>query len=260
MQERQKKCRPFRTLFLIILPSLLIAWLVVYTVVFTLAVRKQQQSWQSGSGKNADSVSCPAKEWKLIREKAFLNARVALAGNDSLGMTINLEDSLVQIETKGVILRKVKFENAEISRFFRSFNPVSYSATFSKPFNITEIEGTIVKVPIVVKKAPRDTIEAAQNITKVDTTKTEFVEWHLQLDSTFIISFVQSDRSFGNFDWPTLKYRLRHHYKTFIGTNRDLLFFRKPTYNPEITIFIPKKEAKSFYRALPTNGQVALKF
>ncbi len=260
MQERQKKGKLFRTLFLKILPSLLIAWLIVYTIVFTFAVKKQLQIWQPDSVKNADTLSYSAEEWQLIREKAFLNAKIALAGNDSICMTINLEDSLVQIETKGVILRQIKFENAEISRFFRSFRPLSYSAAFSKPFNITEIEGTIVKEPIVVKKAPRDTIEAARNITEVDTTKTEFVEWHLQLDSAFIISFVQLDRSLGNIDWPALKYRLRQHYKTFISTNRDLLCFRKPTYYPEITIFIPEKEAKSFYRALPSNGQVTLKF
>lgn len=260
MSERKKKSSIAGKIFLIILPLLVIAWLLLYTVVFTLAVRKQVRTWQSVRSNSADTLTYSPEEWSLIREKSFLGARIALASDDSIAMTINLRDSLVQIETKGVILRQVRFDRAEVSRFFSSFSPDVYTAIFSKPFNITEIEGTIVKEPITVKKAPRDSTEAAQNITKVDTTRIELVEWHLQLDSTFIISFVQSDQRKGGIDWPTAKYRFRQHYKTLIENNRKMFSLKLPVFHPEITIFIPGKEAKSFYRALPPNGQVALRF
>ena len=121
--------------------------------------------------------------------------------------------------------------------------------------------GTIVKEPITVKKAPKDSIEAAQNATKMDTVKIEeFVEWHLELNKAFIISLVQSDRKIGNIDWPTWQYRLRRHYNTLQTTFRGLLHFERPAYYPEITIFIPKNEAKSFYRGLSRKGGVVIRF
>jgi hypothetical protein len=256
--EKQKKGNLAKVFFLKILPMFLIAWIVGYSIAYTLAVRKQVKSMQSFAA--TDTLSYLEEEWKLIREKAFLQSRIILSGNDSIGLTLDLRDSLVQIETKGVVLRQVRFDRAEVSHFFRSFRPGSYYAVFSKPLKITEIEGTIVKEPIVVKKAPRDSVEAAQSTTQVDTTQSEFVEWHLQLDNTFIISFVQSDKDRGGINWPTVKYRFRRHYKTLFETNRDLFCLRKPTYYPEITVFITRKEAKSFYRALPQNGRVAIKF
>ncbi len=256
--EKQKKGN-FAGLFILkILPLVIIVWMVVYTVAYTLAVRNQVKNMQSHAA--TDTLSYSKEEWMLIREKAFLQSRIILSGSDSIGLTLNLRDSLVQVETKGVVLRQIRFDKAEVSPFFSSFRPGSYSAVFSKPFGITEIEGTIVKEPIIIKKAPRDSVEAAQNSTQVDTTQSEFVEWHLQLDSSLIISFVQSDKDKGGINWPTLKYRFRRHAKTLAETNRDLISFRKPTYFPEITVFIPRKEAKSFYRALPQNGRVVITF
>lgn len=258
-QKKKQKGKAVSFIFLKVLPAALIVWLLIYTLFFSFSVRKQIKTWQSEPEKEADTIKQTHEEWKLMKEKSFLTARINLAGNDSIGMTINLEDSLVQLETRGVVLRQIRIDKSEISRFFRSFNPEAYVRVFSKPFTITEIEGSIVKEPIVVKKAPRDTTEAASNATPLDTGKVEFVEWHLQLDSTFVVSFVQSDQGTGSFDWPTVKYRLRRYSKTLIESNKRLFQLKTPDYSPEITIFLPGKDAKSFFRALPRNGEVALK-
>jgi len=247
-KENKQKGKTVSFFFVKVLPAALILWLLIYTLFFSFSVRKQIKTWQSVPEKEADTIRRTHEEWKLMKEKSFLTARINLAGNDSIGMTINLEDSLVQLETKGVVLRQIRIGKSETSRFFRSFKPEAYVRVFSKPFTITEIEGSIVKEPIVVKKAPRDTTEAASNTTPIDTGKVEFVEWHLRLDSTFVVSFVQSDQGTGSFDWPTIKY------------NRKLFRLKTPDYSPEITIFLPGKDAKSFFRALPPRGMVALKF
>jgi hypothetical protein len=250
-----------RTLFLKIIPSLIIIILVIYTVIFSLSVQKKTAEWQSVAGEKPVSVVSSAEKWNLTKDRTFLTARLALASNDSIGLTLNIRDSLVQLETKGVVLKQVHFEEAEISRFFKSFNPGNYSKVFSKPFKITDMGGTIVKEPITVKKAPKDSIEAAQNATKMDTAKVEeFVEWHIELNKAFIISLVQSDRKIGNINWPTWEYRLRRHYHTLKTTIQDLVLLKRPAYYPEITIFIPKNEAKSFYRGLSTKGGVVIRF
>ena len=259
-QQNPKQGSTAKTIFLKVIPLVLTAWLAIYTLTMGIAVHKQVKAFQSQGNQGGDTLSWSSEEWQLLKDKTFLEARIALAGDDSIAMTIDFQDSIIRLETKGVVLREVKFGKVEISRFFKALKPLSYAALFSKPFMITEIEGSIVKEPIQVKKAPRDSTEAAQNITTVDTSRVEFVEWHLQLDSVFVVSFVQSERSFGQIDWPTLKYRLARNYQTFAETNRDLLRFRLPAYQPEVTLFIPGKETKSFYRALPPNGKVALKF
>jgi len=226
--DKPKKRGVFRTIFMIVIPALIIVVLLVYTVFFSLAVRNKVNEWQSAYSDGKDVPAWSTEEWQLVRDKAFLTARIALAANDSIGMTINLQDSLVQLETKGVILKQIHFEDAEVSRFFKTLDPSSFVASFSKPFKITGIGGSIVKEPITFKKAPRDSIEAALNVETVDTSNVEFVEWHLELNDAFVISLVQSDRTLGNVDWPTLKYRLQRYYNTLVRNSKDIIHIRKP--------------------------------
>lgn len=264
MKQEAKKSLSRRIAGLVLLkiiPAVLLVYLLVFTGVYVFSVKHKLKQLHQTYAPGGDSLSYSAEEWNLIRQKSLLNARVKMSDSDSIGMTINFGDSLVQLEMKGVVLRQTKFDEAEISRFFRSIHPAAYEKFFSNPFSITEIEGSIVKEPITVKKAPKDSLEAAQNITVTDTSRVkEFIEWHFQLDSTFIVSFVQSDRQFGKTDWSTIQYRLRRHSKKLKEINQALLSFRMPAYYPEITVFIPKNEAKSFFRALPQSGLVSLKF
>jgi hypothetical protein len=240
-----------------VIPAILVGYFVYYTVFYTIAIRSQLKEWNAIE--STDTIKYTEGEWQLIRTKTFLDARLAMSESDSIGMTINLRDSLVQLEMKGVVLRQVKFDKLEISRFYKGLTPVAYASHFSTPFTIGEIEGSIVKEPITVRKVPKDTIEAAQNEVKVDTTGVEFVEWHFTLDSALMVSFVQSDQLEGPVTLATLKYRFRRYLKTLVETNHSTLRFRKPQIYPEMTIFIPANEAKSFYRALPPRGQVVLK-
>ncbi len=258
-KETSRKGSTAGLIFLKIIPAILLGLFLLYTLAMAVSVRKEVRNWKSVTGEKRDSLLISPGEQELMHQKTFLEARIALAGNDSIGITIDLRDSLVRLETRGVILREIQFSEAEISRFFRSLGPAPYAAIFSKPFRINEIEGTIVKEPIKVKKAPRDTTEAALQISTVDTSRVEFIEWHLQLDSSFVVSFIQNDGKAGPFNWPTMKYRFRRHYQTLLETYRALSRFRLPAYLPEITVFIPGNEAKSFYRALPRNGMVAIK-
>lgn len=264
VMEEQKKIKKKKTgffglFFLWIIPSLIVIAALTYTVVYTLAVINKVHDYQTVAKSTNGNSALSSEEWQMIRDKAFLTARLSMAANDSIGVTLNLQDSLVQMEVKGVVLRQVHFHEAEISRFFRSFNPSVYTKTFSKPFKISEFGGTIVKEPITVKKAPKDSIEAAKNITAVDTSKIEFVEWHMLLNHSIIVSFIQSDRDFKKMDKTALRYRYDRYYNALTGNIRDMLHLKKPVFYPQITVFIPKNEAKSFYRALSKKGEVVIR-
>lgn len=258
-KETRRKRGLFRFIFLIAIPALIILVSLTYAVVYSLSALNKVQEWQNVQENASDTPVLSVEEWKLVREKSFLAARLALSTNDSIGLTINLEDSVVLLETKGVVLRQIRFEEAEISRFFRSFKPAMYSKTFSKPFKISEFGGTIVKDPITVVKAPKDSTEAAKNKTEVDTSKIEFVEWHMMLNNSLVVSFVQNDHEFGKMNKAAYLYRFDRYKETLTRNIKDMIHFKIPVYYPQITLFIPKSEAKSFYRALSKKGEVVIR-
>ncbi|MFZ5430888.1 MAG: hypothetical protein ACOZDD_11700 [Bacteroidota bacterium] len=241
------------------LPALMLGYFLVFTVAYTWSLRSTLGQWNTLESSSTDTLTYSSEEWELIHLKSFLDARLAMSASDSIGLTINLKDSLIQLEMKGVVLRQVKFDRAEMSRFFKGLKPRPYAEHFSRPFSITEIEGTIEKNPVIVRKVPKDTLEAAQTKVEVDTSKVEFVEWHLLLDSALIVSVVQSDESETGPDWSTFRYRTRRHMENFRSSNYAVIRMKRPVIYPEITVFIPASEARSFFRALPPNGQVVLR-
>lgn len=256
----QSKIKSFAALFFgKVIPILILAYLVFYSVFYISSLRAKFLSWNSVGPEKTDTLVYTEEEWELIRMKTYLQARLAMSSADSIGLTINMKDSMVQLEMKGVVLRQVQFDKVEMSRFFKGFHPAAYQHHFSKPFTISEIEGSIIKDPVTVRKVPKDTIEASQTKMEIDTARIDFVEWHLLLDSAIVVSIIQSDEYVGNIPLPVFKYRIRRHVQTLLSTNRDVLRFRKPVIYPEITVFIPSNEAKSFFRALPPRGQVVLK-
>jgi hypothetical protein len=249
----------FRQIITRYIPGLLVLYFLVFTGFNIHSMRSTLSDWNNSGTGSADTLRYSSDEWELMHEKAFLMARLTMSGSDSIGLTLNLKDSLIQLEMRGVVLRQVKFDRKEISGFFKGLKPHPYVDNFSKPFAISEIEGTIEKNPVIYRKVPKDTLEAAQTKVEVDTSKVEFVEWHLLLDSALLVSIVQTDQSEKIFDFATFNYRLRRHFKTLSSANRDVIRMKKPQFYPEITIFIPANEAKSFFRALPPNGQVVLR-
>jgi hypothetical protein len=257
MQE--KTIKSLVQVFLKWIPALLLLYFLFFTGNYIYALRSTLSHWNKVDSEKSDTIRYSPEEWELIHQKAFLNSRLTMSGSDSIGLTVNLKDSLVQLEMKGVVMRQLKFEKVEMARFFKGIQPTAYGQHFSKPFFITEIEGSIEKNPVIVRKVPKDSIEAAQSQVPVDTSRVGFVEWHLLLDSALLISIVQSEQHEGIAGGSTFNYRLRRHMKTLRSTNRDVLRLRKPEIFPEITIFIPGSEAKSFFRALPPNGQVVVR-
>ncbi len=237
------------------IPLVMLTYLLVYAVAYVYAYRAQLSRINSVEVSSTEGFF--SDTWELLHEKSFLTARLAMAGSDSIGLTVNLRDSIIQLELKGVVLRQLKFEKAEIPTFFQAINPDSYLQRFSKPFIVDAIEGAIVKEPVTVKKVPKDSIEAALGNNEPLQSSDEFVEWHVLLNNTFVISIVQSDEAFTATN-GLLAYRLGRFRNHFAKFNRQLLHRQLPEVHPEITIYIPAGDAKAFFRALPPNGQVVV--
>lgn len=248
----------------IILPVALLAYLLIYTVLYGISLNQMIGTMNSfapeGELSQRDRDGYSPEEFGLIREKSGLTARLKMAESDSIGLTLNLNDSLVQLELKGVILRGVKFSKFRYDRFFNSIHPAAYEVLFSQPVTIRKIEGASEKEPITYKKAPKDTIEASQaaEIT-IDSLRTEFIEWHMLLTNNILVSVVQSDSEKGKWNRENLRYRFRRYFSDLKKNTSRVFRLKKLEYFPEITIYIPAGEAKSFYRALPEKGEVCLR-
>lgn len=256
----QGKNRNYLSLiFLRIIPLLMIAYLIVFTGMYIHAMRSTVADWNTADSDNTDTTRYTDEEWALFHYKAFLKARLNMSESDSIGLTLNLKDSLVQLEMKGVVLRQVKMEKMKVSRFFKGINPAAYAHHFSLPFAVNEISGTIEKNPVTVRKVPKDSIEAAQTQASVDTTEIGFVEWHMSMDNSIVINVVQTDQDSGKVGLSTLNYRLKRSVKSLISKNIDFISGRKIQVPLNITVYIPANEAMSFYRALPYKGRVVVR-
>ncbi|MGB8491415.1 MAG: hypothetical protein WCE64_10180 [Bacteroidales bacterium] len=193
----------------------------------------------------------------LVKQKAFLQSRVAMAKTDSIYMTLNLADSTANLEISGVTVHSAKITSFRISSIFRQDNNPVILSLLSSPLNIVSDLSTIKKEPLMVKMAPKDTSEYKPDIVP-DTTDFEPVNFVFVMDNGIEL-FVYQDpdttkgdqRQFFLFD---LNDRLKNTWQSL----KSVAKFRIPDYHPFIKLRMGKADAKIFYRALPRKGQVAV--
>jgi hypothetical protein len=194
---------------------------------------------------------------KLLKEKAFLQARISMAETDSVYMTLNLADSTANLEISGVAVHSAKIREIKTSRILRSGNEYAISTMLSSPMNVISDFATIKKEPLMIKMAPKDTSEFKPDIIP-DTSDYEPVNYILEMDNGVRIFVYQdtdtitSDKN--NLFIFDLSDRLRNTWSSL----KSLARFRVPEYHPFIRIRLPKADAKIFYRATPRHGQIAV--
>lgn len=193
----------------------------------------------------------------LIREKAYLGAQVKLADEDSIGLIINMRDSVIQLLIKGLPIRSVKMGEFDISPFFQRANQEAIYSMLSTPLKITEMQATFRKDPVNVKIAPKDTSEAVVD-EKPDTTDFEAVFFTLNTDQNIRLYFEQQEDTVGADRRARFFFDLKDKVKNAKATMKSVASFNTPPYVPYIKIWIPKAEAKIVYRAIPREGLIVL--
>jgi hypothetical protein len=245
------------TVFLV----LLVFYLVSAVSSVNHAVRTFDKSWQESSDRNQDDTTeiCTIPGYlELVREKAFLGAQVKMAASDSIGMLINVRDSVIQLLIKGLPVRTIRIDEYVLSPFFRRVNQEALSDMLSSPVTITAMDATFRKDPVTVKIAPKDTSEVKVDA-KPDTTDFEAVFFTLNTDRNIRIYFEQQENK-----------RVADRFARFFFDLKDKIMYAgrslkaiatmdKPPYVPYIKIWIPKAEAKIVYRAIPREGMIVLR-
>ena len=180
-----------------------------------------------------------------------------MADSDSIGLVVNVRDSLIQLMIKGVAVRSVRISEYDLSPFFQRANQEAVYSMLSTPLVITSMQATFMKDPVSVKIAPRDTSEAVIDV-KPDTTDYEAVFFTLETDRNIRFFFEQQEDTVAADKRARFFFDLEERYRNARSTMHSVVRFNTPPYTPYIKIWIPKAEAKIVYRAIPREGLIVL--
>jgi hypothetical protein len=251
-------------IFVIFFCLILLAFISVYTFLSVSAVRDRMNLAKTQiEGVTPVSPSLIG----LMKEKAWIESRIKMATNDSIGLSIDLEQHTIQLELKGVVVMKSKIRDYSVSGFFKRMDGNVYFSMFGSPLTIQKFQSSIAKNPFKVIKAPKlgegedETIITPKTKTKKDSLPKENVFWTVKLDRDFDLNIQGID----SISEAKSKYKLgkgfefKRDLNNIINSFNHIIKFKKPVYTPEILISIPENEAKAILRALPRNALVTIR-
>jgi hypothetical protein len=193
------------------------------------------------------------------KEIAFTSARLAMAKSDSICLSINLEDSLVFLEIRGVVVHQARIKQERVNTFFSRIDPSAVRPLFAKPFIVSKIRGNGPQNPIIVKKAPKDTIEAALNAAPPDTGRHSPVFFFIQFENGLGVYFEQVDERDSHYHLSHALFRTGFLLSNAWHILADIFRFRAPNYHPMIRLRMSRADVKAIYRSLPQQALVSIK-
>jgi hypothetical protein len=249
---------------LIVLGIFMVSFLIYYLVMVFLSPLKKNREYgemysykQDEKNKIDERVFSDSAYLKLYKEKAWLQSRIAMAETDSIYLTVNLPDSVVNLEISGVVVHSSTIKKQNISKIIRKGNDYIITTLFAKPLTIEKNYASIQKVPLMIKMAPKDTSEYKPDIIP-DTADFEPVNYIMEVNDGMVIIVYQEERlnpgdGFHLFIFD-LKYRLRQALRAM----KSIITLKVPEYQPYIKLTLPRTDAKIIFRALPEQGQIAV--
>ncbi|MCF8381180.1 MAG: hypothetical protein K9H49_16530 [Bacteroidales bacterium] len=207
-----------------------------------------------------DSVLSHPELSSFMKENTKVGALVKLASNDSIQLSVNLKDSSVCLNIKGVKIHESKIRQFESDKLLKKMPVIQYVKLFSEPVGVVSQFATIVKEPVVVRQAPKDTAEAALTAWKPDTLVQNPAFLLLELDYGIRIIFEQDASESSRENWVKHRFYGRIWSEKSIKALGRFFTLKKQEYYPTIKISLPVDELRAIYRALPANAQVALSF
>jgi hypothetical protein len=264
MENENISKQPRKRTGLIILVIVIVAFVVYYTVMSLLSPGKALERIsneyvvkQDKKNKIDDKITSDSLYLETLREKAFLQSRIAMAESDSIYLTINLADSTADLEIYGVSVHTARIKDISMSNILRKGHEYTISSLLSSPFTIESAISSIEKEPLMLKMAPKDTSEYQPDIIP-DTAKYEPVSYILELNYGIRLYVYQSETSKPDDKRHLFRFDLHDRLQNTRNSLKSLLVFKVPEYHPFIKIRIPRADAKIFYRAIPRHGQIAI--
>jgi hypothetical protein len=192
--------------------------------------------------------------------EAFLLAKLDMAKEDTTSLIVNLKDSTVSLSIQGVTSFESPISGFEYSKILEKSDPFLTAKYFSWPFKIEEYFSSVPKIPVIVRKAPKDTIEAASmpEPTMLEEND-QYVSFRLNLDRKLSIVFEQ-DSIPDTIDNRSMDHYRRRQKQLNRKSVRKALTGSVPyDYLPEIKVRLERDDALVIFRALPENADIAVR-
>jgi hypothetical protein len=251
----------WQSVFLLALGIVVLSWLTcVATAPFNKKKELQQlveaDSLFAGSFK---SIYDHPGMHQPVREKSYREALLELSENDSIQLVINLGDSTVLLSIRGVTIHRSGIEKFRKDKFLEKIPLIQEAWLFSRPLLVASHYATIVKEPVVVRHAPKDTLEAALNAWQPDTLiqHPAFVAFSAEHNIRIILE-QDRNRRFDDY-WTKWGFYTRMHFLKTIASLKNFLSLKQQEYQPTIAIKMPVDDLRAIYRALPHNTYVVIK-
>lgn len=192
---------------------------------------------------------------ELLVEKGLLGGLVNMAKNDSIGLFLNMPDSVAQLMIKGVAVRNIPLREMRLSPLIAGADPEALYDFFAQAFRVTDSRATIAKEPVNVVNAPKDSSDVIPTV-QPDTSNSEPVFFTLDTDKGLRFYFYETGEEADahaalQFEWAD---RWAEAKKTMSAISK----FTIPDYLPVIKIGVSREDAKVLYRAFPHNGQIVM--
>jgi hypothetical protein len=249
----------------LIVLSIIVAVLLVYFTIMSmlspghklLEIQKEYSSNTTFDSTLNKKIFSDSTYLKLLKEKVFLQSRTVMAATDSIYLTLNLADSSANLEISGVVVHHSKIAEIETSSIFLHGDENIVLSILATPFTIASSYSAIVKEPILMKMAPKDTSEYEPDIMP-DTSFVEPVNYVLEMTNGTRLFIYQAEED----DASERRNQFRFDLKLRLRDTREALkrvaVFKIPDYHPYIKMRLPRADAKIIYRAIPKHGQVGI--
>lgn len=177
-------------------------------------------------------------EW--WQKEQFYRHKLSLAGKDSISLTIDLQDSSLTLSLLGVQLKKCKVLSCQISNSIRK---IDQTAWLDSGFQIMDEQSSIVKHPVVYRKAPKDTVEA-KGLAEQEANE-------VPEDDVYFAFFLNKQLMIvvDQYEEP-VKNNHKGNNNRLIRNNPDHHFIR---------LSLNKNDAKSIYRSMPAQGSILIR-
>lgn len=250
--------------FLVIAAVVFVALSVWYITGTVRSVNRYVDQFNTDFGIQDDSVGKQVNMYRvpgyheLLKQKGLLSSQIRLAKNDSIGLFLNLSDSVAQLMIKGVAVREIPLRKIGLPSLFKRTSQEALYEWLSEPVRIKTLKATIAKEPVNVVQAPKDSSDVIPAV-KPDTTNSEPVFFILDSDRGLRLYFYQTES--GGKDWSAaLAFAWADRWQEVKRNVSAILNLQVPEYIPTLRIGITKEDAKVLYRALPENGRIVITY
>jgi len=246
----------------LLIPIAITAFITIYLPVKQIhkeAVDSSDTLFTDRSDLPKENLASLNHLYNLQKDEAFLKAKQKYLNSDSVIMILDLVDSIISLEIRGVSVLESPIMEMEITKAFKKLDASEILALMQVPLTLEGRNGTIDAVPIVVKEAPKDTAEANSETVEYLNPKMEDVYVTMDFSRDFLIYLEQFEPPTPEDISANIEYQEYIRNEQYQLSLAALKSFRAPVHPMWLRIKIHREDARSVFRALPENGKMIVR-